>query len=454
MAQTQAPAAGVSWKAAPPDLLDKTEAAFPQAAWWETFQDASLNQLIETALKNNPSLQASKTQIAAAEALSKTYRAPLLPTLSIDPQYTYNIYGQNQFIFPISSRTFQSFQVPLNAAYDVDLFGKNLAVYQSSQKQIDVARYQYNAAQIQLAGLTAAVYFNIAKWHRLEELANEQLEASRKLLRHGQGLLELGQATQFDIQNEQQRLDQAEVNVTQFSANRQVAENQLLALIGQSPNAHVVPIVTRWEDLHWPAVLEVGVPSELVVHRPDVAIAEAQLAAGNLDVEAARRAFLPTLTLTGSTGFNAVGIENLFKWTSLSSFLTAIFSHSIFDGGRRRAELNLRKAYYEGLIENYQNSLLNAFTDAENSLAVLRADQIIYQNVTRQTETARQKTREDREKYKMGLQGEPPWLASDVERLDYEKALTQQKIQMLIDVVGVAKAMGGGFQDHPQVAKK
>lgn len=453
LAETQAPAAGTGWKSNSPDILNKTLARFPQSNWWETFQDVPLNQFINTALMNNPSLKAAKTQIAAAEALSKTYRAPLLPTLSFEPQYNYNVYGQNQFIFPISSRTFQSYQVPLNASYDVDLFGKNLAVYQSSQKQIDVARYQYETAQIQLAGMVATVYFNIAKWRHLEALANEQLEASRKLLSHGQGLLELGQATLFDIQNERQRLDQAEVNVTQFSANRQVAENQLLALLGQSPNTQVFSNITRWEDLQWPAVLDIGVPSELVVHRPDVAIAEAQLSAASLDVKAARRAFLPTLIFNGSIGFNAVGIQNLFKGTSLSSFLTAVFSQSIFDGGRRRAELNLRKAYVEQLLDNYQNSLINAFTDAENSLAILRADQIIYQEVTHQTEAAREKAREDKAKYRVGLEGEPPWLASEVERLDYEKILTQQKIQMLIDVVGVAKAMGGGFQAHPQISK-
>jgi len=455
LAQTEPAASGTSWKTAPPDLLNKTETRFPKAAWWEAFQDAPLNQFVQTALKNNPSLQAAKTQIAAAQAIAKSYRAPLLPTLSFDPQYNYNVYGQNQFIFPIPARgPFQAYQIPLDATYDVDLFGKNFARYRSSKKQIDVARYQYDTAQIELAGTVATVYFNIAKWRHLEALSQDQLEASRKLLSHGQGLLELGQATLFDIQNEQQRLDQAQLNVTQFSANRQVAENQLLALLGQSPNTQVLATVTPWEDLHWPAILPVGVPSELVVHRPDVAIAEAQLAAADLDVQAARKAFLPTLMFSGTVGYNAVGLKNLFLGTSFATFLAATFSQFILDGGRRRGELELRKAYYEQLLDNYQNSLINAFTDAENSLAVLRSDQIVYQDVTRQTESARAKAREDLEKYKAGIQGEPPWLASEVERLDYEKVLTQQKIQMLIDVVSVAKAMGGGFQAPSQVSKQ
>lgn len=452
-AENQSPA-GNNWKSQSPDILSKTESRFPETNWWEAFEDAPLNQLIQTALKNNPTLQARKTQIAAAVALSKSYRAPLLPTLSFDPQYTYNVYGQNQFIFPISMRAFQSFQIPLDATYEVDLFGKNSARYQSSKKQIDVAQYQYQTAQIELAGMVAAVYFNIAKWRHLELLALEQMETSQKLLKHGKGLLELGQATLFDIQNEQQRLDQAQLNVTQFAANRQVAENQLIALLGQNPNTQSLTTITAWEDLHWPAVVEVGVPSQLVVHRPDVAIAEAQLAAGNLDVLAARRAFLPTLFLTGSTGYNAVGLQNLFLGTSIANFLSATFSQFIFDGGRRRAELDLRKSFYEGLLDNYQNSLINAFTDAENSLAVLHADQIVYQNVTRQTEAARAKAREDQSKYRVGLEGEPPWLAAEVERLDYEKVLTQQKIQVLIDVVSVAKAMGGGFRRGVEARKE
>lgn len=456
MADAQTIPAGTTWKSASPDVLGKTDTQFPKSDWWQAFHDAPLSALIQTALAENPNVQAAKTQIEAAEAMSRSYRSTLMPELEFDPGYSYNIYGLNEFIYPIGQqRDFQAFQLPLNATYDVDLFGKNFAKYQSSKMQIDVARYQYEAAQIELAGMVATVYFNISKWRRLEELAREQLEASRKLMKHSKGLLEFGQATIFDIQNEQQQLDQAQVNVTQYSANRQVAENQMLALLGESPNTQTLPPITPWEKLQWPAILDIGVPSGLVVHRPDVAIAEAQLAAAHFDIQAARRAFLPTLILNGSTGYSSVGIKSLFFGTSIASFLIATFSQIVFDGGRRRAELDLRKAYYRQLLENYRNTLINAFSDAENSLAVLRADQIIYRNLTRQTEAAREKSQENLAEYKQGLEGEPPWLAAEVERLNYEKMLTQQKVQMLIDVVSVAKAMGGGFETpQPRVSTK
>jgi multidrug efflux system outer membrane protein len=434
------------WKAAPATELGTTvQQDFPRIDWWQSFNDPYLTALIEKALAQNPALKALKWQVKSASANAKISRAALMPKASFSPNYTIEKLGLNQYIFPINGRNFQVYQLPITASYEADIWGKNLAGYRSAKKGIRIAMVQYEAAQIQLASAVATAYFNIAKWRQMEALAQEELESSRKLLSHSQGLLDLGQATTFDIQNSQQRRDLAQVNVSQYANNRELAENQLLNLLGEIPSAKAVINVADLNTLTYPKSLDTGVPSELILHRPDIAISELQLSAARLDIAAARKAMLPSLILNGSSGPFAVGLNNLFKWTSLSSFALATLSQPVFQGGRLRAELNLRKANYQQLIHNYENTLVGAFTEAENSLATLHANQVVYRDITNQTNNAREKAKVQQARYQAGIEGEPLWLAEDVLRLEYEKQLAQQKAQILIDVVSVAKAMGGGF---------
>lgn len=435
------------WKASPASEMDTDVLpSFPRSDWWQSFQDPTLTALIEKALEQNPNLKAMQWQVASADAAAKIVRSNLLPKVSLTPNYTWEQLGKNQYIFPIQGRNFQVYQIPITASYELDLFGKNLASYQSARKGIRIAQFQYESARIQLVSAVATAYFNIAKWRRLEALAQEELQQSQKLLMHSQGLLDLGQATIFDIQNSQQRRDQAQVNVTQYGANRELAENQLLNLLGEIPTSNELPKITNLQELSYPKSLDTGVPSLLITHRPDIAIIETQLAAAKLDIKAARLAMLPSFMLNGSSGPFAVGANNLFKWASVSSFATGMISQPILQGGKLRAELNLRKANYQQLLNHYENTIATAFTEAENSLATLHANQVTYREVASQTEKAREKAQYQKARYQAGIEGEPLWLAEEVQRIEYEKQLTQQKAQILIDVVSVAKAMGGGFK--------
>jgi multidrug efflux system outer membrane protein len=435
-----------AWKATPATELGASlEQTFPRIDWWQSFNDPYLTALIEKALEQNPNLKALKWQIKSASANAKISRAALMPKASFAPNYTIEKLGLNQYIFPINGRNFQVYQIPITASYEADIWGKNTAAYKSAKKGIRIAMIQYQSAQIQLASSVATAYFNVAKWRQMEALAQEELHSSQKLLTHSQGLLDLGQATTFDIQNSRQRRDLAQVNVTQYSNNRELAENQLLNLLGEIPSTKTVLNVTQLDALSYPKSLDTGVPSELILHRPDIAASELQLSAARLDISAARKAMLPSLILNGSSGPFAVGLNNLFKWTSISSFAMATLSQPVFQGGRLRAELSLRKANYHQLIHNYESTLIGAFTEAENSLATLHANQVVYRDITNQTNNAREKAKQQEARYLAGIEGEPLWLSEDVLRLEYEKQLAQQKAQILIDVVSVAKAMGGGF---------
>lgn len=434
-----------AWKADQSAGTDSANHEFPRYDWWHVFQDSALDEAVQTALDHNPDLKVIVAQVAEAEAVSKISKSNLLPSLSFNPQYTWEKLGKNQFIFPIEGRTYQVFQLPLNSRYEVDLFGKNWASYRASKEGIRVARYQYESARIQLTGMVTASYFNVAKWRQLEALARRELDSSDRLLQHSQRMLSLGQATLFDIQNVQQRRDQAQVNVTNYANNREIAENNLLTLMGKSPTGFAAPAVNVLESLKYPENLSTGLSSQLLLHRPDIAVAEAQLSAAQLNVQAARRALLPSIVLNGTTGYNAVGISNLLKWTSLSSMAMGSLAQSLYTGGRMKAEIKLRKIDYQQALDRYESALIAAFTDTENSLATLHADQVIYRDVQLQTEHARIKAKLQQNRYMAGLEGEPAWLAEDVQRLEYEKLLTQQKAQLLIDVVSVAKALGGGF---------
>jgi outer membrane protein, multidrug efflux system len=440
--QTQTPAHWDGVTVTDPQVTE----AFPATNWWMTYNDANLNTVVDHALQHNPNLQAVQQQIALATANAKIYGSVLFPKIGFNPSTSWSQVGRNQYLFPLPDRTFQSFQTPITVSYEVDFLGKNKRIAKSAKKQIDIARYQWDAARIQLVSAVATVYFNVAKWHHLQALAMQEVQTTQRLLKHSQGLLSLGQATVFDIQDRQQRLDQARINATQYANNLALANNQLLALTGSVPTAHTKPVVTPLAQLNLPQQLLSGVPSQLVLHRPDLAVAEAQLVAADLNLQVVRRGLFPSITLSGSTGYNSVGTRNLFNWTSLSTNAMAGLYQPIFEGKRLLGELDFRKVSYRQLLHQYEATLVTAFTEVENSLATLKADQSVYRQIEQQTNLATKKTAQTLKLHQAGLEAEPAWLVQQAQQLAYQQQLAQQLTLVFIDSLGVAKALGGGFQ--------
>ncbi|MDX2085652.1 MAG: efflux transporter outer membrane subunit [Candidatus Melainabacteria bacterium] len=418
--------------------------SFPAAQWWSDFQDPLLNQLIETALAQNPTLQAVETRIQQSQALAQVSRSALFPQLSVGAGYLWQQYGLNQFVFPLEGRTFHSFQIPLRASYEVDLWGKNRLASRASNRGILSAQLDYHQAVNQLSSLVASSYINLVRLDRLCALQTQLVENQNKLLMHTQRLIDYEQASADSLLPQQQRLQQTQADLAALEGSRQVAVYQLRVLLGQSPGQAALLERSSLLALLPPQTVPAGIPSDLVVHRPDIMRLENELETAYINIQVARREFLPAITINGESGLNAIRIRNLFKWTSLSSFLYPTLSQQLFTGGARRGNLKLRKAQYEEMLQRYMEGLLNAFQEVETALATQQTDSKIYEQVRQQAEASQMQSQAERRRYDTGLSSEWQWLNLEVQQLEYQKALAQQHAQRLIDHISVMKALGGG----------
>ena len=445
--QTQQPPS--HWQTTPSETIVLTT-QFPVATWWETFPTLTgLRTLIPQALAANPTLQAITQQVAIAQQQAKLTQAQQLPQVVIGASYLQQQYGKNQFLFPLQKRTFSSFQTPLTFSYELDTWGKFQNRTQQAKLGVLLATTQVQSAKIQLASLVASTYANQIRLQDLLTLQQAIITTYQQLLAHQQRLVQFKQASADSVIPFQQQLDVAKIDQQNWQASLQLAQHQLALLLGQTLANFAKSVEKTTTDTFinkaFPTTLAGGHPSELVLHRPDVQAVELQLKQAGIEIAIARKEFLPSLNLTASTGFSSVGLNNLFKWSSLSSYFQPSIYQPLFTGGRLKAQLKISQLQYEQLLKTYLGTLQTAFTEVEDALAVASANAIVFQQVQEQALLAQQAEAKATKRLQAFIAGEMPVLQARLTALSYQQACIQQVAQGTIDSITLTKALGGGL---------
>jgi outer membrane protein, multidrug efflux system len=430
------------------------KAEFPLATWWEAFPTLTgLRLLIPQALAANPTLQAITQQVAIAQQQAKLTQAGQLPQVGVGASYLQQQYGKNQFLFPLQKRTFSSFQTPLTLSYELDTWGINQNKSQQAKLEVLLATTQVQSAKIQLASLVASTYINQIRLQDLLTLQRTILKTHQQLLAHQQRLVQFKQAPADSLIAFQQNYKIAETQYQQLALALQLAQHQLGLLLGQTPAECLTLTPLSSADTllgqAFPASVDGGSPSELVLRRPDVQAVELQLKQAGIEIAIARKEFLPSLKLTAATGLSSVGLNNLFKWSSLSSYIYPSLYQPLFTGGRLKAQLKIAQLTYQQLLKTYLGTLQTAFTEVEDALATVSANATVFQQVTQQTSLAQQAESRASKRLNVGIAGEIPVLQARLTHLSYRQATVQQTAQGLIDVVTLTKALGGGLPPLP-----
>ena len=419
--------------------------AFPGSQWWTRFNDPHLNALIEKALSQNPDLLATETRIQAAKGVMKQATSGLLPSIRFEPSHLTQQYSRGQFLFPITERTFRSYQLPINVSYEADIWGKSFLALQGTKAIRHGAQSAYQSAAVQLTSSVAASYFNVLKFDALLSQQAVLVRFGQQLLDHWEHLLQHGVIAADQVESFRQQLAAAKGEQEQLESARGIVARQLALLTGESPASASSLTVGKLEQLALPQCVNTGVPAELVMRRPDVQQVESELKVAALEFRASKRDFLPSLSVTASSGLNAIGFDQLFKWYSFSSFVMPVLSQPIFEGGKLIGQYQVKKADYQQWIHRYKSTLLAAFGDVENALTQVGGDQDAYHQLQSQLTSAEAKVYHEKRRADEGLSNEPQWLPLEIERVSLQKALAQQKTQLLIDHVSLIKALGGGY---------
>ncbi len=449
---------GQGWK-----IADPSDAAI-RSHWWELYQDPQLDELEARVAISNQTIAAAEASYRAAHALVLEAQAQLFPTLSLDPAMTRGkssaaltgLSGAGTGTTPAtgttgtatntaalgSTRTHNVFTLPLDASYQVDLWG-------SIRNSVAVNRYAAQASAAQLANallstqsLLAQDYFQLRvadEQRRILETTVADYKASLRLVRT---LVASGVNSEADIATAETQLESATAQATDVGVARAQYEHAIAVLIGVAPARFSMPY--RHFNQRLPTI-PVGVPSDLLERRPDIAAAERQVAQSNAQIGVARAAFFPSLTLTGSAGYESTALSQLFDAPNRFWSVGPSLAQVLFDGGARRAAVAQARALNDSQIANYRQTVLSAFQSVEDNLAALR---ILSQELAqshRATVAAKRAVELTIVRYRNGIDSYATVIVAQNSFLSARETELQIQLRELTASVVLINDLGGGW---------
>lgn len=412
-------------------------------AWQSFFADATLNDLIQTALTNNRDLRVAVLAIEQARAQLGLRRADQLPTLNATATGSRAPNGSGG----ISSNYAAGFTI---TAYELDFFDRVGSLKEQALAQYLATQEGSKTAQISLISTVAQTWLSLLADEALLTLSRQTLAARDDSLKLVNLRFKYGVVSELDARLAESLQASAQVTLAQQERQRALDENALVLLLGQPlpasaraqlTNANAAPLQF--------AVLPAGLPSDLLARRPDVRQAEQQLLASHANIGAARAAFFPRISLTAGAGSASSELGGLFKDGSWGFTLAPQLVLPIFDGGRNQANLDTATAGRTIAVAQYEKAIQSAFREVADALAAnaTLARQLRAQEAQLSAETARNGLTDLR--YKNGASSQLDWLDAQRSLFSSQQSLVQTQLTYAQSQVALYKALGGGAPTTP-----
>jgi NodT family efflux transporter outer membrane factor (OMF) lipoprotein len=414
----------------------------PRGQWWSAFNDPGLAALEERVSISNQNVLAAEAQFRAAQAAVGVTRADEFPTVALSPSATV-AGGAARTLGP--GTTFDGahqYSIPLTATYQADVWGSirrsvkaNAAVAQASAADLENARLLYESEiasdYFQLQGLDAE--------QRVLESAVQSYERSLELTRDRfQG----GVASMGDVALAETQLETARGQLTDLGIARAQFEHAIAVLTGRAPSELSIPEATTEST---PPTLTVGLPSTLLERRPDIAAAERRVAAANEQIGVARAAFYPALTFGGTAGSQAAAIADLLTTPTHIWSLGAQLAQTLFDGGKRRAQVKLARADYDTAVATYKQTVLTGFQQVDDALVELDRLAEEAEIASRAVAAAQQSVDIANIQYTGGLVSYLQVVTAQTSLLQNQRSAIDILTRRLVASVSLIQALGGGW---------
>jgi NodT family efflux transporter outer membrane factor (OMF) lipoprotein len=337
--------------------------------WWEIFHDPQLNALEQQINVSNQNLKAAVAQYQEARAALRYSRADYYPTVTTNPSAARERYSAHRPLSLGNGKTFSDFIVPIDLSYQVNAWGR-------ISKNVESYREQAQASAGDLAVVDLTIHADLA----IDYFAARTLDAEEKLLQNTvvqyQQALQLnedryqgGLASEVEVEQARTILETTRAQLVDVGLARSQYEHAAAVLVGKPPADFSLPPLPLTTP---PPPIPVGVPSELLERRPDIAASERRVASANAQVGLAKTAYYPLINIVGSGGFESGTITTLLQGPSALWSVGAAAAATIFDGGRRHALNDEAKATYDSSVASYRQTVLGAFQQVEDNLAALR----------------------------------------------------------------------------------
>jgi len=345
------------------------DAAAVSPTWWTTFDSPELESLVTEALAGSPDLAIATARVQQAEAQVRVADASLFPVLTAVASTS----GLRTSTVGSTTRAGGAVvnsggNGGLTASYELDLWGKNRAGVRAAESSAAAAGFDRDTAQVTLVSGVATSYFDVLALRTRLAIARDNLTTAQKVLDVVSARARNGEASALDLSRQEGTVLSQQAALVPLEQQERQTLAALAVLVGRTPEGFDVK-ATGIGDLRVPTI-DPGLPSTLLVRRPDLASAEAQLAAANADVAAARAALLPSITLTGTAGLATSALTSIAtSGTTAAIGIAASLLQPIFDGGRLRGQKAIAESRERELVETYRKAILSAFADVEEALA-------------------------------------------------------------------------------------
>jgi NodT family efflux transporter outer membrane factor (OMF) lipoprotein len=440
----------------PPDTFKEAQAAGLQPAnpsdasqkgkWWEIYNDQALNALEDQVSINNQNVLAAEANYREAKAAVRVARAGLFPTVSAGPAIgesrSAGASSSTSVVPGGTSSTHSSFSLPFDVAWEPDLWGNIRHGVTAAAATAQASFADLENAKLLFQSELASDYFQLHGIDGDIDLLNRTAVSYVEYLTLTKNRFAGGVASDLDVAQAESQLYATQSQVIELGVQRAQLEHAIAILTGRPPVALTVsPLLLTTP----PPSVPVGLPSALLERRPDIASSERHVHAANEQIGIAMAAFYPTLTLSGSAGFQA---SSIVKWFSLPSRFWSVgpgLAQTLFEGGRRRAIVAEEQAAYDSTVATYRQTVLSAFQQVEDELAALR---ILEQETAKVQETVQAANRAltvATAQYKAGITNYLTVITSQAVLLDAQKTAVDLLTRRLMASVLLIEALGGGW---------
>jgi outer membrane protein, multidrug efflux system len=415
--------------------------AWPSAEWWQGFNSAELNQLIDAAEHTNDDLAAAIARVREADAQARIAGAPLLPALNASGTATRE---RELNIGTAGTTTANEFSALLGASYEVDFWGKNRAAFDAARLAAAASRYDRVTVELTVMTSVATTYFQAIELHDRLAVATSNLASAQTTLNGLQLEQTVGTVTALDVA--QQATTVAVLNAAIPPLQQQLMQTtDALAILVGKPPAELSITSAKLADLAEPELVP-GLPSELLARRPDIAEAEAQLMAANANIAVARASFFPSIDLTASGGYASTALSTLVNPAGRVFALTAGLTQPIFAGGALTGQYSYSKARYSELLADYHKTVISAFSNVEDALAALQQTALQQQRQSEAVAKARRAYEITQLQFHAGTINILTVLNTETALFTAEDALVQVKYAHFAALIALFNALGGGWQ--------
>jgi NodT family efflux transporter outer membrane factor (OMF) lipoprotein len=427
---------GDGWKSSQPG--DQTL----RGKWWEMFGDSQLNALEEQLTAANQDLKVAEARFRQARAMIKFNRASQFPTISTGPGIN-SVRESNNRPFLISQQPATGdFTLPFDVSWELDLWGRIRRTVNAAREEAQATSADFESASLTLHAELAYDYFELCAADAQKRVLDDTVKAYTDALRLTTNRYQGGAAPKSDVAQAQTQLDTTRVADTDIGVQRAQYEHAIAILVGKPPaDFSLAPAFVNFQ----PPAIPVGLPSQLLERRPDIAATERRMAEANEQIGIARAAYFPTVSLSASLGLEGSSILNWLAWPSRFWAVGPAMSQTLFDGGRRRASSDAVIAGYDASVATYRETILTAFQQVEDNLAALR---ILEQEAQQQKEavTAAQQSLElSQTRYTGGVDTYLQVITAQTIALSNERNAVDIERRRMDSSVLLIKALGGGW---------